>query len=95
MNILEELYCGGVNLHESTGRSSALREKLLELVTTNNQRMLAMLTDEQKGQFEECREAADELADLVEREAFANGFCLAVKIMAEVMGTMEIPSVDE
>jgi len=45
MRILEELYCGRVNLHESAERSSALREKLLELLTTNDQRMLAMLTE--------------------------------------------------
>jgi len=32
---------------------------------------------------------------LIEREIFANGFCLTVKIVAEVMDTMEIPSVDE
>lgn len=95
MRILEELYCGGVNLHETARKPSALREKLREIVTTNDQRMLAILTDVQKEQFQKCRETAEELSDLVEREAFSNGFCLAVKIMAEVMGTMEIPSVDE
>lgn len=54
-----------------------------------------MLTNEQKEQFEKCKEAAGELPDVMEREAFANGFCLAVKIMAEVMDRMEMPSIDE
>lgn len=53
--------------------------------------MLAMLAEAQKEQLEKSREAAGELLNLMEREAFANGFCFAAKIM----DTMEIPSVDE
>ncbi len=61
----------------------------------NDARLLTALTDEQKIQYEKCRDAADELSDLLQREAFATGFILAVRIMTAVMNTMKIPSVDE
>lgn len=37
----------------------------------------------------------DELSDLVEREAFANSFCHAVKIIAEAIDTMRVLNIDE
>ncbi len=54
-----------------------------------------MLDKEQTDWFERCKELNGELSELQEREMFASGFCLAVRIMAEVMSTMEIPSVDD
>ncbi len=93
MDILEELY--DLELLGRDFPSNARKEKLRSLVTMNDARLLAELTDEQKIQFETCRDAADELSDLLQREAFATGFILAVRIMTAVMNTMEIPSVDE
>ena len=52
-----------------------------------------MLTDTQKEPYEKLQSCQNELTDLLEREAFTEGFCLAVKIMMEVVNTMEIPSV--
>ncbi len=75
--------------------SCVRKEKLRSLVTMYDARILSGLTDEQKMQFEKCRDAVDELSDLLEREAFANGFILVVRIMTAVMNTMKIPSVDE
>jgi len=70
MRILEELYYRGVSLRKAAKQPSALHEKLREGLTTNDRRMLAMLMDEQKIQFEKCPDAAEEISDLVEREAF-------------------------
>lgn len=95
MKIIEELYCGGINLCGAAGKPLALREKLRALTAMNDQRMLAVLTDEKTEQFKKCREAVDELSDLAEREAFANGFCFAMKITAGVMETMRVPDIDE
>ncbi len=68
-----------------------LHEKLWGLVTANDQRVLAMLTGVQKEQFEKCRDGAEELSALMAREAFSSSFRLVVKIMAEVIDTIEIP----
>lgn len=54
-----------------------------------------MLTGVQKEQLEKSREAAGELSNLLEWETFINDFCLAVKIMAEVMDAMEMPDIDD
>jgi len=93
VNILEELY--DLELLGKDFPSSSRKDKLRALVTLNDSRLLASLTDEQKIQFEKCRDAVDELSELLQREAFATGFILAVRIMTAVMNTMKIPSVDE
>ncbi len=76
MDILEELY--GLELLGRDFPSNARKEKLRSLVTMNDARLLAELTGAQKIQYEKCRDAADELSDLLQREAFASGFILAV-----------------
>ena len=57
--------------------------------------MRAMLNEEQRDWYERCMELEGEISVLQEREMFASGFCLAVRIMAQVMSTMEVPSVDD
>ena len=53
-----------------------------------------MLNDEQKSQYQKLRDCQNELADLMEQSAFAEGFCIAAKLMSEVMDRMEIPHID-
>lgn len=60
----------------------------------NEDAMWAMLSDTQKEQFEKVSDRQSELTDLLERRAFTEGFRLAVKIMMDIMTTMETPSVD-
>ena len=40
------------------------------------------------------QDCQSDLTDLLERKAFAKGFRLAVRMMADVMGRMELPSAD-
>lgn len=54
-----------------------------------------MLSGAQKEQYEKLRNCHDELTDLLDREAFADVFCLAVKIMIDIIKTMNIPSIDD
>ena len=70
-------------------------EQALLLVVKSEEAMRAMLTDTQKEQFEKVSDCQSELTDLLERRAFTEGFRLAVKIMVDVMTTMESPSVDD
>lgn len=56
--------------------------------------MRAMLSDTQKEQFEKFCDCQSDLADFQERRAFTEGFCLAMKIMMDVVKTMEIPLAD-
>lgn len=93
MRILEKLWYGNINPHGRDIQKDSLTEQALSLVVENDNAMRAMLTDTQKEQYEKLQSYQNELTDLLEREAFTEGFCLAVKIMMEVVNTMEIPSV--
>ena len=95
MKILEDLYYGNIDLHIRRNQSDAQLRKIQALLIQNENKMRAMLDKEQIDWFERCKELGGELSELQGREMFTKGFCLAVRIMAEVMSTMEIPSVDD
>lgn len=93
MNVLEELCRLDYPARRLT--TNPVKEKLRSLCLMNDDRMLTMLTEEQKIQFEKCQNVDDKLSKLMEQEAYSRGFSLAVQIMAAVMSTMDIPSIDE
>ena len=95
MGILDELYYGNIDPHTRRVQPGTQLGKMRALLIQNEKKMCAMLNEEQKEWFERCKELDGEISELQEREMFTNGFCLAVRIMAEVMSTMEIPSVDD
>ena len=95
MRILEDLYYGNIDLHIQRDQSDTQLKKIQALLIRDEDKMRSMLDKEQTEWFERCKELGGELSELQEREMFAKGFCLAVRIMAEVMSTMEIPSVDD
>ena len=95
MKILEELWFGNINPQGSDTQKYPRIEQALYLVVKNEDAMRAMLSETQKEQFEKVSDRQSELADLLERRAFAEGFRLAVKLMVDVMILMEAPSVDD
>ena len=94
MKILEDLWYG--ILIPRTGHQKRLKDET-HLVSglKNDDTMRAMLSDIQKEQYEKLHNCQDGLTNLLELKAFADGFCLAVKIMVNVMNTMQIPSIDD
>ncbi len=95
MSILEELAYGHGDLHIQHVQADAQLKKIQALLIRDEEKMRSMLDKDQTDWFERCKELGGELSELQEREMFTKGFCLAVRIMAEVMSTMEIPSVDD
>jgi len=95
MRILEDLYYGNIDLHIQRDQSDAQLRKIQALLIRDEDKMRSMLDKEQKDWFERCKELGGELSELQEREMFTKGFCLAVRIMAEVMNTMGVPDIDE
>ena len=95
MKIIEDLYYGNIDPHTRHTQPDTTLSKMRSLLIQNENKMRAMLTEEQKDWFERCKELEGEISELQEREMFSNGFCLAVRIMAEVMATMDIPSIDD
>ena len=94
MKILEDLWYGNIDPHGRDIKKGSRMERVLSLIVKNDDTLRAMLSDVQKEQYEKVHDCQSELTDLLEREAFAEGFCLAVKIMIDVMNTMDIPSID-
>ena len=95
MKILEELWYGNIDPQGRDIKKDSRLERALSLIVKNDDELRAMLSDIQKEQYEKVHDCQNELTDLLEREAFTEGFSLAVKIMIEVINTMEIPSIDD
>ena len=95
MKIFEELWYGNINPQGRESQKDPRMEQALYLVVKNEDALRSMLTDIQKEQYEKVSDRQSELTNLLERRAFAEGFRLAVKIMVDVMITMETPSVDD
>ena len=95
MKILEELWYGNIDPQGRDIKKDSRLKRALSLIVKNDDALRAMLSDVQKEQYEKVHDCQSELTDLLELEAFAEGFCLAVKIMIEVINTMEIPSIDD
>ena len=68
-------------------------DNLMKLICQNEDDLMSGLTDKQKESFEKFKDCQSEITDYLETEAFTQGFTIAVKLMVEVMKTMEIPEV--
>lgn len=94
MKILEELWLNNISSSRDVQTNSEL-SNIKALVRRNEERLKSVLQEEQIEQFELFRDSKEELEMLLQQQAFAAGFSLAVKIMIEVMETAEISSVDD
>ena len=95
MKILENLWYGNIDPQKKSIPKGSRMENALSLVVKNDDILRLMLSEIQKEQYEKLCDSQNELTDILEKEAFAEGFCIAVKIMVDVMNSMEIPSVDD
>lgn len=92
MSTLEDLYYGNINPHERYIKRGSKADELVKIICKNDENLTSTLTEQQKETFKKFKACYDEMASITEREAFADGFILAVRIMAEVMqgmGTVE------
>ena len=95
IHILEDLYNAIIVSQRRPARTGSPMHRLLTLSMKNDEQLRSMLTEEQQKQFEKCVDCSSELSMSMEYRAFSDGFCLAIKLMVEVMNTMDVPSVDD
>ena len=93
MTILEDLWYGNVRPTERSIVRGSKLDNLMKLICQNEDDLMGGLTEKQKESFEKFKDCQSEITDYLETEAFARGFTIAVKLMVEVMKTMEIPEV--
>ena len=85
MQVLEELYLGGINLGERIGNHNRQYEKALENTIKVGDALTASLTPEQKELFENYMDAQREVNVLTDCDTFIYGFKLGAKIMMDVL----------
>ena len=93
VTILEDLWYGNVRPTERSIVRGSRLDNLMKLICQNEDDLMSGFTDKQKESFEKFKDCQSEITDYLETEAFAQGFTIAVKLMVEVMKTMEIPEV--
>ena len=93
MTILEDLWYGNVKPTERSIIRGSRVDNLMKLLCQNEDDLMSGLTEKQKESFDKFKDCQSEITDYLETEAFAQGFTIAVKLMVEVMKTMEIPEI--
>lgn len=89
MTTLEDLYYGNISPHERYTKRGSRADQLVKLICKNEESLTAGLTEQQKETFEKFKDCQSELSGLTERDAFRDGFILAVRIMVEAMEGLE------
>ena len=85
MNILEELWYGNIEPAEYDIASSKEYKEMLQLISRNEDKLLATMTDAQKELFTKYADCVREYQTMAENLLFQNSFRLGAKIMLEVM----------
>lgn len=85
MTVLEGLWYSNLEPSEFDSSSSKEYKELLHLVSRNEEKLLASMTDEQKELFSRYSDCVREFQSLTECLLFQNSFKLGARMMIEVM----------
>ena len=84
MNILEELWYGNLDPAEYDACPDEENKELVRLISRNEEKLLATMTDAQKELFTRYQDCVREHQALAECLLFQNSFRMGVKLMIEV-----------
>ena len=90
MNILEEFWYGNIEPAEYDASPSKEYKEMLQLISRNEDRFLATMTDSQKDLFSRYQDSVREFQAMAESLLFQNSFRLGARMMLEIM--QDIPS---
>ena len=85
MKLLEELWYGNIEPTEYDSDASKEYREALRLISRNEEKLLATMTDEQKELFSRYMDAVREYQTMAECLLFQNSFKLGARMMLEVM----------
>ena len=85
MSILEELWYGNIEPAEYDASPSKEYKELLHLISRNEEKLQATMTDEQKELFERYTDCVRENQVITDCLIFQTGFKLGARMMLEVM----------
>ena len=85
MGILEDFWYGNIEPSEFDTSPSPEYKEILLLISRNEDKLLATMTDAQKELFSRYTDCVLEYQAMAECLLFQNSFCLGAKMMLEVM----------
>ena len=85
MKLLEELWYGNIEPIEFDADAGNDYKEALRLITRNEEKLQATMTDEQKKLFSRYTDCVREYQTMAECLLFQNSFRLGARIMLEVM----------
>lgn len=85
MKLLEELWYGNIEPTEFDANADKAYKDALRLITRNEEKLQATMTDEQKELFSRYTDCVREYQTMAECLLFQNSFRLGARIMLEVM----------
>ena len=85
MKLLEELWYGNIEPTEFDANADKDYKEALRLITRNEEKLQATMTDEQKELFSRYTDCVREYQSMAECLLFQNSFRLGARIMLEVM----------
>ena len=85
MNILEEFWYGNLNPAEYDANTSKEYKQIFRLISRNEEKLLATMTEEQKELFTRYTDCVREHQAMAECLLFQNSFCLGGRMMLEVI----------
>lgn len=85
MKILEEFWCGNIEPSEHDTSPYPEYKELLHLISRNEDKLLATMTEAQKELFSRYTDCAQEYQTTAECLLFQNNFRLGARMMLETM----------
>lgn len=89
MTTLEDLYYGNIIPVDHSLKQGSAYSEVLKYSVHHQENLLTTLTGQQKEIFEKLTDCESELCGMNERQAFAEGFKLAARLLIEVMQDMD------
>ena len=88
MRMVEELFYGNICPCEKSLTRGSEYSHLLDLAVKNEEKFSELLSPQQKDMFEKVKECMTHMNNILEKEAFIDGFRLGVKLTAEAVYDM-------
>ena len=83
MRMIEELFYGNICPCEKSLTRGSEYSHLLELTVKNEEKLYVLLSPQQKEAYEKVKDCITDMNNILEKEAFIDGFRLGMKLMAE------------
>ena len=82
MRMIEDLYYGNICPCEKSLTRGSEYSHLLELTVKNEENLYVLLSPQQKEAYEKVKDCITDMNNILEKEAFIDGFRLGMKLMA-------------